>query len=97
MQNVVARHEFGISVGSMNFSRNLYATMLIAVFGALVLGNSPAGESLRGVLAAGAANAMAGFSRVFLAAAASFSVALIAILVMEERPLLTEAELEPAD
>ena len=94
MQNVVARHEFGISVGSMNFSRNLYATMLIAVFGALVLGNSPAGESLRGALAGAAANAAEGFGRVFLVAAASFSIALIAIIVMEERPLLTEADLE---
>ena len=94
MQNVVARHEFGISVGSMNFSRNLYATMLIAVFGALALGNSPAGESLRGALAGAAANAAEGFGRVFLVAAASFSIALIAIIVMEERPLLTEADLE---
>jgi hypothetical protein len=93
MQNVVARHQFGISVGSMNFSRNLYATILIAVFGALVLGNGTAGESLRGTLAAGGANAMAGFSRVFLTAAASFAVALVAIIVMEERPLLTESEL----
>jgi len=94
MQNVVARHEFGISVSSMNFSRNLYATMLIAVFGALALGNSPAGESLRGALAGAAANAAEGFGRVFLVAAASFSIALIAIIVMEERPLLTEADLE---
>jgi hypothetical protein len=30
---VVARHQLGISVGTMNFSRNLLATMLIAVFG----------------------------------------------------------------
>jgi len=94
MQNVVARHEFGISVSSMNFSRNLYATMLIAVFGALALGNSLAGESLRGALAGAAANAAEGFGRVFLVAAASFSIALIAIIVMEERPLLTEADLE---
>jgi hypothetical protein len=68
--------------------------MLIAVFGALVLGNSPAAESLRGTLAGAAANAAEGFGPVFLAAAASFSIALIAIVVMEERPLLTEAELE---
>src|SRR5262249_26355624 len=45
MQNVVARHQLGISIGTMNFSRNLYATMLIAVFGAIVLaGASPGGE-----------------------------------------------------
>src|SRR2546423_1473119 len=37
MQNVVARHQIGISVGTMNFSRNLLATMLIAALGAIVL------------------------------------------------------------
>ena len=46
MQNVVARHQLGISVGTMNFSRNLYATMLIAVFGAIVLAGTPVGQAL---------------------------------------------------
>ncbi|HEY3147486.1 MAG TPA: MFS transporter, partial [Dongiaceae bacterium] len=36
LQNVVPRHQLGISIGTMNFSRNLFATMLIAVFGAIV-------------------------------------------------------------
>ena len=36
-QNVVARHQLGIAVGTMNFVRNLYATILIAVFGAIML------------------------------------------------------------
>src|SRR6266481_894304 len=56
MQNVVARHQLGISVGTMNFSRNLYATMLIAVFGAIVLaGASPGGGLLRDAVTTGAA------------------------------------------
>jgi MFS family permease len=92
VQNVVSRHQFGISIGTMNFSRNLLATMLIAAFGAMVLGGAPAGESLRSALAAGPAGH--GFGRVFLAAAASFSIALIAIVLMEEKPLQTNAELE---
>src|SRR6202008_1999128 len=37
MQNVVERHHFGISVGTMNFARNLFNTILIAILGALVL------------------------------------------------------------
>jgi EmrB/QacA subfamily drug resistance transporter len=92
MQNVVDRHQFGISIASMNFSRNLFATMLIAVFSAMVLAGAPAGESLRGALTATAGHG--GFGRVFFAAAASFAVALIAIVMMEEKPLQTGAELE---
>src|SRR5262249_39486054 len=52
-QNVVPRHQFGISIGTMNFSRNLYATMLIAVFGAIVLGGAAAGQSLGSAIGAG--------------------------------------------
>jgi MFS family permease len=87
MQNVVARHQLGISVGAMNFSRNLFATMLIAVFGAIVLTGTATSESLH--TAFHAANAADAFRRVFLAAVASLAVALIAIIVMEEKPLQT--------
>jgi MFS family permease len=90
MQNVVARHQLGISVGTMNFSRNLFATMLIAVFGAIVLTGT--GGSL--TTAFQAATAADAFRRVFLAAAASQTVALIAIILMEERPLQTGGERE---
>jgi sugar phosphate permease len=92
LQNVVARHQFGISIGTMNFTRNLLATILIAVFSAMVLAGAPAGEPLRSALAAGAA--LQGFDRVFFAAAASFSIALIAIALMDEKPLQTDAELD---
>jgi MFS family permease len=92
LQNVVARHQLGISVGTMNFSRNLFATMLIAVFGAIVLAGTPAGQSLGSAFQAG--NPAEAFGRLFLVAAASMSIALIAIVVMEEKPLQTGAELE---
>jgi EmrB/QacA subfamily drug resistance transporter len=82
MQNVVARHQFGISIGTMNFSRNLYATMLIAVFGAIVLAGTPGG-------AEPSAGADA-YGRAFLVAAASLFAALIAVMVMEEKPLATD-------
>ena len=85
MQNVVARHQLGISIGTMNFSRNLYTTMLIAVFGAIVLAGAPAG-------AEPSAGADA-FGRAFLVAAASLLAALVAVMVMEEKPLRTDAEL----
>jgi sugar phosphate permease len=92
LQNVVARHQLGISVGTMNFSRNLLATMLIAVFGAIVLAGTPPGQSLGSALQT--ANPAEGFGRLFLLAAASMSIALIAIVVMEEKPLQAGTELE---
>jgi EmrB/QacA subfamily drug resistance transporter len=94
MQNVVPRHQLGISVGTMNFSRNLFATILIAVFGAIVLAGAPAGQPLESAFAA--ANPAEAFGRLFIVAAASMSVALIAIVVMEEKALQTEAELDAA-
>jgi len=80
LQNTVAIHQFGTAVGTMNFSRTLYTTMLIAVFGAIVLAGVPAGTAL------GAAGAE-GFRRVFLAAAASLTVAFLGLLMLEEKPL----------
>jgi EmrB/QacA subfamily drug resistance transporter len=94
MQNVVPRHQLGISVGTMNFSRNLYATMLIAVFGAMVLAGTGADQTLANVLHDDTGGGAAAFARVFFTAAASMSVALIAIIVMQEKPLQTGAELD---
>jgi MFS family permease len=85
LQNTVAIHQFGTAVGTMNFSRTLYATILIAVFGAIVLADVPAGPA---ALAAGAVD---GFRRVFFAAAASFAVALVGLILLEEKPLKTGA------
>jgi hypothetical protein len=94
MQNVVGRHQLGISVGTMNFGRNLYATMLIAVFGAIVLAGAPVGQSLRDVSAAGAGPVASAFRLVFMLAAASMLVALTAIALMAEKPLQTSADLD---
>jgi EmrB/QacA subfamily drug resistance transporter len=82
-QNVVARHQLGISVGTMNFVRNLYATMLIAVFGAIILAGAPQVSSVTA----------SAFGHVFWAAAASLTVALVALLLMEEKPLRNDAEM----
>jgi EmrB/QacA subfamily drug resistance transporter len=84
MQNVVPRHQLGISIGTMNFSRNLYATILIAVFGAIVAAGAPAGAALGGAEA---------FGRAFLVAAASLAVAFVALVLMEQKPLQSGAEM----
>jgi EmrB/QacA subfamily drug resistance transporter len=84
LQNNVSIHTFGSAVATMQFSRNLYATMIVAVFGALVLvGAGPAGA------AATAQYSVGGFVRVFIAVAVSFAVALAAVVLMKEKPLMT--------
>ena len=88
VQNVVARHHMGIAVSSMNFSRNLYGTMMIAAFGAIVLAGTQAGA------APGTSPHAYGYA--FLLAAASLLVAFVALVVMEEKPLQTAADLDAA-
>lgn len=95
VQNVVERHHFGIASGTMNFSRNLFSTILIAILGALVLAATssfgpPAGRELSGALAAGSAEAAAAFQRAFIAIAICFSISFIAVVMIEQRPLRTE-------
>jgi EmrB/QacA subfamily drug resistance transporter len=83
LQNNVSVHTFGSAVATMQFSRNLYATMVVAVFGVIVL-------TATGIDASGVAQYSAeGFVRVFIAVAASFAVSLLAIALLEEKPLDT--------
>jgi MFS family permease len=79
LQNAVPAYQFGSAVGAMTFLRNLFATILVTVFGAIVLkGDTVAAES-----------ATFGYQIIFLMSAASLLVALIAMWVMEEKPLQT--------
>jgi len=87
LQNAVATHQFGTAVGTMNFSRSLYTTMLIAAFGAIVLTGVPEGTT-----AALGAAAAEGFRRVFFAAAASLAISLVGLILLEERPLKTREQ-----
>jgi MFS family permease len=96
VQNVVPRHQLGISLGAMNFSRNLLATILVAAFGAIVLAGSAAldqGASAPALTAGwqhGTASAAAAFAWIFYADAACITIALIALVLMAERPLQEE-------
>jgi MFS family permease len=87
LQNNVSIHTFGSAVATMQFSRNLFATILVAVFGVLVL--TGPGQEI-----AGAPNqySVEGFVRAFLAVAASFTVALLALAMLREKPLQTSHE-----
>jgi MFS family permease len=85
LQNNVSIHTFGSAVATMQFSRNLLATLMVAVFGVLVLAGTMEGD-----VTAVAQYSAEGFGRAFLAAAASFAVSLIAVLLIDEKPLQTK-------
>ena len=91
LQNSVAIHQFGTAVGTQNFTRNLFATMLVAIFGAIVLGSIDPGQVAPGTFGlqreVGSSD---GFARVFLAAAACFAVSFFALLILREKPLQTD-------
>jgi hypothetical protein len=91
---VVERHHFGIASGTMNFSRNLISTILIAILGALVLAATsalgPGTGELGGALQPGSAEAVAAFRRVFFAVAACMCISFVALVMIEQRPLRAE-------
>jgi len=94
VQNVVERHHLGIAFGTMNFSRNLFSTILIAILGALVLAvTSSLGQGtgeLRGALPPGSAEAVDAFRRAFFMVAVCLSISLVAVVMIEQRPLRTD-------
>jgi EmrB/QacA subfamily drug resistance transporter len=85
LQNNVSIHTFGSAVATMQFSRNLFATILVAVFGAIIL----SGVSQVGGRAIGQYS-VEGFVHVFLAIAVSFAAALAAVVLLDEKPLETK-------
>ena len=95
VQNAVWRHEVGTATGAMNFFRALTSALAVAIMGAILLaglGFAPerGGVGLE-VLAARADAAGADvadvFQRVFVAALIFSVLALVALVLMEERPL----------
>jgi MFS family permease len=91
LQNTVPSNHLGSAIGAMNFSRNLFATVLVAVFGAIVLSGVPVVETIGSL---GAIRTLAGtppqtFSYVFFTAAGTLTIALISMLLLEEKPLQT--------
>ena len=90
LQNTVAVHHLGSAIGTMNFMRTLMSTILVAVFGVIVLANVPVGGPADTL----AQRALAGtsvttFAHVFLGIACTMVIAFIAMLVIQEKPLET--------
>jgi EmrB/QacA subfamily drug resistance transporter len=88
VQNTVERHQLGISLGSMNFLRSLLGTILVAAFGAIVAGTTAIDPGLSAPgWQHGAEGAARAYAWVFYADAACITVALLAVVLMAERPL----------
>jgi EmrB/QacA subfamily drug resistance transporter len=88
LQNTVPLRHLGAALGTMNFVRTLIATILIAIFGAIVLAHAPVGAE-RGTLSAdflGSASVTT-FSAVFLAIAATLAISFLSVFLLEEKPL----------
>jgi hypothetical protein len=91
VQNTVPRHQLGISMGTMNFSRNLLATILVAAFGAIVpAGTAAVDQGASAPATAQHAAAAHAFAQIFYVDAACIAIALIAVVLMAEQPLQDE-------
>jgi len=92
IQNAVLPHELGTATGAANFFRSLGGALIVAVFGAIVLGGTGLSgaasfETLAAVAAQSGVNLSDVFGSVFAAASLGFGLALAFLLAMEERPL----------
>ena len=88
LQNTVQVHDLGAALGSMNFMRTLVATIMIAIFGAIVFANAPVGaragtlnQNFLGTASVGT------FGVVFLVIAATLATSFLALFLLEEKPL----------
>jgi EmrB/QacA subfamily drug resistance transporter len=94
IQNSVARHQVGVAMGAMNFFRSLGSALLVAIMGAIVLagfGAVPQRGTARGDFASMLhglnIDLSATFSWVFVSAAATLALGIVAFAMMEEKPL----------
>ncbi|MGD0025566.1 MAG: MFS transporter [Xanthobacteraceae bacterium] len=89
MQNVVKPHQLGTATGTLNFFRTLGGAIVVAVFGAILLGGVADGSGVMTLekIAVGHGDLAPAFRWVFVAAAVCLGISLACLLVMEERPL----------
>jgi EmrB/QacA subfamily drug resistance transporter len=87
MQNAVKRHQLGTATGTLNLFRVLGGALIVAAFGAIIIGGAGDAASMMmlGKLAGG--HGASAFRFVFIAAAVCLGAALACVLAVEERPL----------
>jgi hypothetical protein len=105
IQNAVAHQQIGVAMGAMNFFRALASAFVVAVMGAIMLaelGASPQrGGAASSAFIATAANASLddlarAFSHIFAVAVIFLIIGIVALMMMEERPLRTTVLAVPA-
>ena len=89
MQNAVKPHQLGTATGTLNFFRTLGGAIIVAVFGAIVLGNGAdgAGAITLERLSAAHGDLAFAFRWVFIAAVICLAIAFASLAAVEERPL----------
>jgi EmrB/QacA subfamily drug resistance transporter len=103
IQNAVAHEQIGVAMGAMNFFRALASAFVVAVMGAIMLaqlGTAPQRGAAPAVVTV-AEHATAGdfartFSYIFAVAVMFLIIGIVALIVMEERPLRTTVIAAPA-
>jgi EmrB/QacA subfamily drug resistance transporter len=89
MQNAVKPHQLGTATGTLNFFRTLGGAIIVAVFGAIVLGSGAddGGTITLERLAAAHGDLASAFRWVFIAGVICLVIAFASLLAVEERPL----------
>jgi hypothetical protein len=93
VQNAVALHELGTATAVNNFIRSLASALLVAVYGAILLGGvaqGPGGLTLEALLASagrGGVDLAPVFGWIFAAAVVGLTLSFVFLIFMEERPL----------
>jgi EmrB/QacA subfamily drug resistance transporter len=93
IQNAVKPHELGTATGTANFSRSLGGALIVAIFGAIILGGTGVSgrglspETLADAISNGGVDLATIFRFIFAAAVLGFALSLAFVAMMEERPL----------
>jgi EmrB/QacA subfamily drug resistance transporter len=90
VQNAVLPWQLGTATGAMNFFRQLGGALIVALFGAIVLGGASSGHAgltVEKLTAAGGTDFSEVFRWVFVAAGLLIATGLVLLVAMEERPL----------
>ena len=103
IQNAVAHHQVGVAMGAMNFFRALASAFVVAVMGAIMLaqlGTAPqrgAAHAVVTVMHDAAESQLAlTFSCIFAVALGFLVLGIVALIVMEERPLRATVIVTPS-
>jgi MFS family permease len=103
IQNAVMPHQMGTATGTMNFFRSLGGALIVAGFGAILLGGLPQSivvgvsmESLSSAMSQTGLDIVTVFRWLFAAAGLGLTVALASLLIMEERPLKSRIHHAPS-